>query len=53
MVPVSNLSRQSLRRAISPLRAHPYDPNAYLNIHDEGWEKLSGRREETTSQLPS
>jgi galactonate dehydratase len=39
--------------AISWLRAHPYDPNPYLNIHDEGWEKLSGRREETTSQSPS
>ncbi|MET0694440.1 MAG: mandelate racemase/muconate lactonizing enzyme family protein [Propionibacteriaceae bacterium] len=25
-------------------RAHPYDPNAYLDIHQEGWEKRLGTR---------
>lgn len=25
-------------------RAHPYDPNAYLNIYQEGWEKRLGHR---------
>ncbi len=24
-------------------REHPYDPNAYLNIHAEGWERRLGR----------
>ena len=24
--------------------AHPYDPGAYLNIHEEGWEKRIGSR---------
>jgi galactonate dehydratase len=23
-------------------RAHPYDPRAYLNIFEEGWEKRLG-----------
>ena len=23
-------------------RAHPYDPTAYLNIYEEGWEKRLG-----------
>ena len=25
-------------------REHPYDPNAYLNVHKEGWEKRVGQR---------
>ena len=25
-------------------RAHPYDPDAYLNVHAEGWEKRLGRK---------
>jgi galactonate dehydratase len=25
-------------------REHPYDPNAYLNIHVEGWERRLGRK---------
>jgi galactonate dehydratase len=25
-------------------RRHPYDPNAYLNIHEEGWERRLGAR---------
>ena len=25
-------------------RAHPYDPEAYLNVHAEGWEKRLGAR---------
>jgi len=25
-------------------RAHPYDPKAYLNVHEEGWEKRLGDR---------
>ena len=25
-------------------RAHPYDPNAYLNIYEEGWERRLGAR---------
>lgn len=24
-------------------RAHPYDPNAYLNIYQDGWEKRLGQ----------
>jgi len=32
---------------IEAIRKHPYDPNAYLNVHAEGWEKRLGRREET------
>ncbi len=27
------------------VRAHPYDPNAYLDIHNEGWERRFGVRE--------
>jgi galactonate dehydratase len=27
-------------------REHPYDPNAYLNIHVEGWERRLGARAE-------
>jgi galactonate dehydratase len=25
------------------IRAHPYDPNAYLNVHAEGWERRLGQ----------
>jgi len=25
-------------------RAHPYDPNAYLDVHAEGWERRLGRK---------
>jgi galactonate dehydratase len=25
-------------------RAHPYDPHAYLNLHEEGWERRLGDR---------
>lgn len=25
-------------------RAHPYDPNAYLNVYEEGWERRLGRK---------
>ena len=25
-------------------RAHPYDPNAYLNVYEEGWEKRLGQK---------
>ena len=28
------------------IRAHPYDPNAYLNVHVEGWEKRLGQEAE-------
>ena len=30
---------------IDAIKDHPYDPNAYLNVHAEGWEKRLGRRE--------
>ena len=26
------------------IKAHPYNPNAYLNVHAEGWEKRLGQR---------
>jgi galactonate dehydratase len=26
------------------IKAHPYDPEAYLNVHAEGWEKRLGQR---------
>ena len=26
------------------VRAHPYDPKAYLNVHQEGWEKRLGQQ---------
>ncbi len=32
---------------LDAIKAHPYDPNAYLNVHAEGWEKRLGRREKT------
>ena len=25
------------------IKHHPYDPDAYLNVHAEGWEKRLGR----------
>lgn len=28
-------------------RAHPYDPSAYLNVHQEGWERRLGQGSET------
>ena len=28
-------------------RAHPYDPKAYLNIYQNGWEKRLGQTTET------
>jgi galactonate dehydratase len=28
---------------------HPYDPQAFLNVHDEGWEKRLGQRSATPS----
>jgi galactonate dehydratase len=31
------------------IRAHPYDPHAYLNVHAEGWEKRLGRRDDGES----
>lgn len=30
---------------LEAIKAHPYDPHAYLNVHAEGWEKRLGRRE--------
>jgi len=27
---------------IDAIKAHPYDPNAYLNVHTEGWERRLG-----------
>ena len=30
-------------------RAHPYDPQAYLNIYQEGWEKRLGQTTETVT----
>jgi galactonate dehydratase len=29
---------------IDVAREHPYDPNAYLNVSKEGWEKRLGQR---------
>ena len=29
---------------LAVVRAHPYDPKAYLNVHQEGWEKRLGQR---------
>jgi hypothetical protein len=26
----------------TPSSQHPYDPNAYLNVHTEGWEQRLG-----------
>ncbi len=31
-----------LKLNLDVVRAHPYDPNAFLNIHTEGWEKRLG-----------
>jgi galactonate dehydratase len=28
------------------VQAHPYDPNAYFDVHNEGWEKRFGVRKE-------
>jgi galactonate dehydratase len=33
-----------LRLNMDVARAHPYDPNAYLNIFQEGWEKRLGQQ---------
>lgn len=27
---------------IEAIRAHPYDPDAYLNVHEKGWERRLG-----------
>jgi len=27
---------------LDAIKAHPYDPNAYLNIHEQGWERRLG-----------
>jgi galactonate dehydratase len=27
---------------IDAIKQHPYDPNAYLNVHSEGWEMRLG-----------
>ena len=27
---------------IDAIKAHPYDPHAYLNVHTEGWEQRLG-----------
>jgi galactonate dehydratase len=27
-------------------KQHPYDPNAYLNVHVKGWEKRLGQAKE-------
>ncbi len=29
---------------VEAMRAHPYDPRAFLNIHEEGWERRLGSR---------
>ncbi|MBV9701846.1 MAG: mandelate racemase/muconate lactonizing enzyme family protein, partial [Methylobacteriaceae bacterium] len=29
-------------------KAHPYDPHAYLNIHEKGWERRIGSRAPTS-----
>jgi len=31
---------------LGAIKAHPYDPRAYLNVHAEGWEKRLGSRDE-------
>ena len=31
---------------IGAIKEHPYDPNAYLNVHAEGWEKRLGHGEQ-------
>ena len=31
------------------IRAHPYDPDAYLNVRAEGWERRLGRRDPSRS----
>lgn len=31
-----------LKLNLDVVRAHPYDPKAYLNVHTEGWEKRLG-----------
>jgi galactonate dehydratase len=31
------------------IKAHPYDPSAYLNVHAEGWEKRLGQQEDMVS----
>jgi len=32
---------------IDAIKAHPYDPNAYLNVHAQGWERRLGTRRPT------
>jgi len=27
---------------VEAIKGHPYDPQAYLNVHTEGWEKRLG-----------
>ena len=29
---------------LDAIREHPYDPRAFLNIHETGWEKRIGSR---------
>ena len=31
---------------LEAIRAHPYDPEAYLNVHAQGWEMRLGQRGE-------
>ena len=31
-------------------RQHPYDPHAYLNVHEEGWEKRLGHATQRADQ---
>jgi len=35
-----------LKLNLDVVRAHPYDPHAFLNIHTEGWEKRLGTNRE-------
>jgi len=32
---------------IDAIKAHPYDPHAYLNVHAEGWERRLGTGQHT------
>lgn len=43
-----------LKLNLDVVRAHPYDPNAFLNIHTEGWEKRLGtaRKPAAASRRP-
>jgi galactonate dehydratase len=33
---------------IDAIKAHPYDPHAYLNVHAEGWERRLGTGREAS-----